>query len=812
MRKSFGSGGGDGDEQEQQYSDDDDDADEDDASIAPLLRNQRIFLSAEQEMALRKIWNDPKCSILAILPVGGGKTALFTEPAKQNLDGALSLMISPFRPLLVNQMNRAKEEGLQCLHFPPGTSHRSTVEIDHIWNAARGVPIPYAKALYVTPEQLERGSIFSLLLIALARHNKIRMIFVDEAHELIPGVANNSEVVPSAEMIGPDSQPWRRGAAIAVQNFIHDIRNASGNSGSVQVVFATATATQKEQGILASQFLDHGRPSEYPEPISIVTPAVFPTANLHFTTIFCSSNPSSHHSDDSTTTDQYYGAGGGRSNAACQTIPISNIDAVLAILVSHFNNKSSSSSQQSSNKGQILICVRKRDLTVQLARVLKQQYGNYIEEYNRQARYEEERHGGGGGSLQLNSSTSPTIGYWNSELSNAEVQRVISEWESGGLQVVVATPGFGTGIHNERTNKVIIVDPPLSATVLLQQIGRAGRSGNSGEAIVLVDSEFWKKYQQQSTRQQQQQQQRGDNDYRQKQGQVLELLYDQETCIKQSFAKIFGDSSTTELIASCLEDSTQHQCDRCDPSLQRQWRNKIIDESLEIQFYLRARKQHIEQQKQILAEQQELRSSWEMELGNAFNNLQRQQQQQQPDDFRERRRQQSEQRNQETQSSSSTPSRGRTTNRITAAEFQPQTDRELIQTCWSQYGLVNGEVDGWLFRLTEFHDILHGTIKGEWRKVINGTANDRIKIMVSILEKSFGMPARNDRQQQTGGTLQQRCNYCFAQFEPARQQTQNKHSTDDPRGCHYFDKIPSNQGVCYKCDFQIDIGSKRSQR
>lgn len=418
--------------------------------------SEELYLSSKQKEALEEIWKNPKCSLLTILPVGGGKTALFNELAKLNRNGEVSIMISPYRALLANQLHRAKQEGLRTLHCHPGANLELAVEIDRIWNAARGLPTPYAQALYLTPEQLQRGTIFSLLLNALATHNLVRMIFVDEVHELVSGVASYYEA-----RFGPDSQqshhgdgrdqhPWRRGAALAVQNLIHDIRSARGNQGHVRVVLATATATESERAVLVAELLNHGRPSQYPAPKSIITSAVFPAANLKFTTIFCR-KPSRNWNHDSSTPagyepldddrDGYQATSGsrGRELDNYQTVTLSEVDATLAIIVSHFN--SSSMQQQQQDKGQILICVRSRELTIELATELQRQYRIYAEQTRRRASEE----GRNDGNLII-----PTIAYWNSELSNDEIGRVITEWETGKLQVVVATPGFGTGIHNPK--------------------------------------------------------------------------------------------------------------------------------------------------------------------------------------------------------------------------------------------------------------------------------------------------------------------------------------------------------------------------
>ena len=125
------------------------------------------------------------------------------------------------------------------------------------------------------------------------------------------------------------------------------------------------------------------------------------------------------------------------------------------------------------------------------------------------------------------------------------------------------SPRIWDGIHNPNTDLVIVMNPPLNAMVLLQQLGRAGRCGNQSNAIVLIDNCYWQQqhHQQQQTGSMRARKQRGllkHDQVDKEDSQAVELLYDQMTCIRQSFAKIFGDSSTTaNSITPC------RNCDRC---------------------------------------------------------------------------------------------------------------------------------------------------------------------------------------------------------------------------------------------------------
>ena len=809
-----------------------------DSSEASIPEN--LYLSTEQKQAMEEIWKNPKCSILTVLPVGGGKTALFNELAKLNRGGEVSIMISPYRALLANQMHRAKQEGLQSLHCSPGANFQSAaaVQFDRIWNAARGCQIPYAQAIYVTPEQLQRGTIFTLLLTALAEHNMIRMIFVDEVHELVSGVASfyqtriddDDDDDDGDDDDGDDDdgeksktgkasqnrqqprpqQPWRRGGALAVQNFIQDIRRAAGNAGDVRVVLATATATESERQILVNEFLSHGRPNQYPAPISIISSSVFPAATLQFTTIFCRPQDSDH----TTRTNHGHRAGGNHrewsyhqsqfpfdhqgtttttmtmaqslrhgSFRQVEIIPHSDVDAALAIIVSHF----SSSPQRS--KGQILVCVRRRDLTIQLADDLRRRYGIYVEQHNRQAR--EERRNDGNLSI-------PLIGHWNSQLEDDEVGRVITEWESGKLQVVVATPGFGTGIHNPNTDLVIIVNPPLNATVLLQQLGRAGRSGNPGNAIVLIDDCRWKH--QRPGRISGEQQQQEDEDSK-RQREVVDLLYDQGTCIQQRFAKTFGDSSSaTNSIAPCSETSAGYHCDRCDPTVQKLWRTRISQVSEKIQQNLRdweerRMREQYEERRRMTRMREEEQEAQELEqeqilTGFAAETITLRQNDDHADTGGMIERDQE-----------------NATMMVDTDETEPRSAETLIRKCWISELLLDGDETIWRDALNQFRVDLHQTIL----TMISNRYLPGVDAMISILRKSFHIESTVDQNQGL-----QRCRFCFALFNSNQQQQQQRrssnmgiaaqHSTKDHRDCQIYAEMPANARLCFKCDFTSKIG------
>ena len=821
-----------------------------------MARTRDLYLSMEQKEALEEIWKEPQCSILAILPVGGGKTALFNELAKLNKRGEVSIMISPYRALLANQMHRARQEGLRSLHCSRERSLESRAEIDQIWNAARGLDIPYAQVIYVTPEQVEKGTFLNVLLIALAKHNLIRMIFLDEAHEMISGVASYYDArisVGVADCGGNDDQEssrtgeysyyyhhqqqrWRQGGALAVKNLIHDIRMQMGNDGHVRVVLATATATESEREKMVNEFLNYGRPDRYPEPKSFITSSVFPAANLQFTTIFCCPPNDSDIVTPTTTTTtttqattamlyrspplQYRTC----SPPIVETISLSLVDAALAIIVSHFTKNSTyqqpqpQQPQQKRNEGsQVLICVRCRVQTVEIAQELEHRYKMYAQATMKR-RLDNPR-GVEGNNDGIVSSVN--IGYWNGSMSNEAVGKVTSDWESGELQVVVVTPGFGTGIHNPNTDLVVVVDPPLNATVLLQQLGRAGRCGNQGNAIVLINNCYWQRQHRRHQQQRgplrggKQRGQLGNDEVAKQQRQVVGLLYGQMMCVRQSFAEIFGDSSTSaNSVPPC------GNCDRCSPEIQTGWQNKIVALSKQIQAYSQALgEREASDTMGIMGEEERMR-----QVEKRWEELKQQEEllQQKREELERIQKQIEQHRRQLELQDRGCPSFVGGNVGVSGGDGDDGGDhlerianhRNLIWNMLLHSGLLN-DWKKWHEAIKSFREDLHRMIKDK-----DAYGSGKIEILVSKLRQSFQMTDSTEENDGIHGG-RKRCEFCFGLLKEKNSNgKRGEESRDGKSGgvheaphhandCGAYSGIPPNQGICYHCDFPGKIGSER---
>jgi ATP-dependent DNA helicase RecQ len=71
-------------------------------------------------------------------------------------------------------------------------------------------------------------------------------------------------------------------------------------------------------------------------------------------------------------------------------------------------------------------------------------------------------------------------------------QLVTKRFREGGVPILFATSAFGMGIDYGRVRKVIHLSPPPSISALWQEAGRAGRDGNSAEAIIYFRrSDLW---------------------------------------------------------------------------------------------------------------------------------------------------------------------------------------------------------------------------------------------------------------------------------------------------------------------------------
>ncbi len=74
----------------------------------------------------------------------------------------------------------------------------------------------------------------------------------------------------------------------------------------------------------------------------------------------------------------------------------------------------------------------------------------------------------------------------NGDLSQAQREKTVERLRSGGLDIVVATDVAARGLDVERISYVVNYDIPNDTEAYIHRIGRTGRAGRQGEAILFV--------------------------------------------------------------------------------------------------------------------------------------------------------------------------------------------------------------------------------------------------------------------------------------------------------------------------------------
>jgi superfamily II DNA helicase RecQ len=79
----------------------------------------------------------------------------------------------------------------------------------------------------------------------------------------------------------------------------------------------------------------------------------------------------------------------------------------------------------------------------------------------------------------------PTIiGMYHGKLASAEQTAISTNWKNGTIKIMSATSAFGMGINVNNVTLVIHTSLPMSHDKYIQEIGRAGRTGQQSRAIL----------------------------------------------------------------------------------------------------------------------------------------------------------------------------------------------------------------------------------------------------------------------------------------------------------------------------------------
>ena len=127
-----------------------------------------------QYEALQKILNKQNDYIIN-LPTGSGKSVLFQGPALFGAPGKLSIVVSPLKALITEQVTKLQAKDFAVDFLSSDKKFHQNLQV--IERAQAGA----LSMLYVTPERF-RVSIFSELLRDLFQNKRIGYIIFDEAH------------------------------------------------------------------------------------------------------------------------------------------------------------------------------------------------------------------------------------------------------------------------------------------------------------------------------------------------------------------------------------------------------------------------------------------------------------------------------------------------------------------------------------------------------------------------------------------------------------------------------------------------------
>lgn len=84
------------------------------------------FRSDTQREALETIVAGGRRPLVVVMPTGGGKSLLFTAPACLDNTGVTIVMV-PFRALINDLVDKAKNAGIDCVEWRPGEVNPATL-------------------------------------------------------------------------------------------------------------------------------------------------------------------------------------------------------------------------------------------------------------------------------------------------------------------------------------------------------------------------------------------------------------------------------------------------------------------------------------------------------------------------------------------------------------------------------------------------------------------------------------------------------------------------------------------------------------
>ena len=82
-----------------------------------------------------------------------------------------------------------------------------------------------------------------------------------------------------------------------------------------------------------------------------------------------------------------------------------------------------------------------------------------------------------------------SVEYYHGDMEPDERDKVHKAFMKGKIHIVVATEAFGVGLNKKDVRAIIHYDIPKSIELYIQEIGRAGRDGETAYCHAFVDDE-----------------------------------------------------------------------------------------------------------------------------------------------------------------------------------------------------------------------------------------------------------------------------------------------------------------------------------